>query len=448
MTSDSSEEIRFRTKRFYLAVFRQRYNGKYSRSWYYRQMVAGKTYSFPLGVDKREAAKKAEQVFAFLQDPNNTIQDAIEEFNEKKKLRLDAAKEMADKPSTIDEVLKVYEAERKRWGLSESTVRGNRVKLLTGIRRADAYTRGEPFVSRSGAKIDYSKILSRPVAGVLTAKMAYALQNGLLNEAEDEEELVTATVTANSYLRSIRSIFAEDQFSYYLNLGLNLPDRDEWPFLKVRPLRGGKKRRKLPPIPVVTKILESGSELKKKDLDAYRAYLLALHCSGRRKEVVNAKWEWFRVDAGPIALEIPDTDQTFKVKWGRGRRVLVERWVYDALLETKGDSPYVLDLSDVAREQVTRHNRSCTALDTINAWLRAKGLDENKPFHTLRALWFSAKVKTDGLLAAQQQGGHQDPKTTSDSYADNELPDEQIEFWKPGWSKKLGTPKPTKFVAQ
>jgi len=39
-------------------------------------------------------------------------------------------------------------------------------------------------------------------------------------------------------------------------------------------------------------------------------------------------------------------------------------------------------------------------------------------------------VKLDGLLAASQQGGHEDPKTTSDSYADNEMPDELLAFWR------------------
>jgi len=438
MRGMTSGTTRFRTNRFNLAVFRQRYaGGKYSRSWYYRQMVCGRTYSFPLGVEKKEAGKLAEQIFAYLQNPQHSIEDAIKIFNPRQKEKIESANKKKNKPATIGDVLTVYFANLKRWGVSESSGKTAKSKLLAGLRRAQANLNDETFVSRSGAKIDYSDLLEQPVYQALTANVGYAMQNSYLSEAEDEDDLVTKKITANSVLTGMKAIFAQDQYAYYLNSGLNLPDRSTWSFLNVKPLKGAKKHRKLPARIVISKLLKGYTAIIGSNPEAYKAALLALHCSCRRKEAAASKWEWFQVEDSRVILQIPDTDGKFKVKWGQGRRVIVERWVYDELLSLRDlSSPYIMDIEEGFREGVMTKNQSSDDFDFLNKWLRSKGLEETMPYHSLRALWFSAKVRLDGLLAAQQQGGHKDPKTTSDSYADNEMPDELLHYWRPDWNLK------------
>ena len=108
------------------------------------------------------------------------------------------------------------------------------------------------------------------------------------------------------------------------------------------------------------------------------------------------------------------TGGTFRPKAGHGRKVAVEGWVYDELAA----------LGPV---------QDASSLEKLKNWVAAiipEGKKVNKSVHELRKLFISYKAKVEGLLAAQQQAGHRDPKTTTTHYADNLLSERLLVWWK------------------
>jgi integrase len=435
-------EIRHKTSKWGVAIYRQAYKYKgevqHSRTYYYRPSVAGEAHAFALGADKAKAAKLAERIYLFLQDQCNTLEGAIELFSPRKAARAAAAKLVKVTPATIGDVLAIYRKEFKRW-VSAGSANSNEKKLFLAIRRAEAEHKGDEFVSQSGKRnFDFSPWEKLRVSS-LSANTLEDMQSSFLNGTDDLEEELTAKINANSTMAMARSVFAPKPYKFYKSRGLVLPDRDAWSFLKVEPFPRAEKFRQLSPANIIKRVFEQSAALKKSDPDVYRALLMCLHFSCRISEAGNAKWAWFRVTE-PIAFEIPSVDGDFVPKWGKGRRILIQRWVYDELLAMRtSESPYVLQGDE--RERLTIKGTSGAIFRRLITWLQKNGVSERQPCHTMRAWWFSSKVPLDGLLAAQQQGGHRKPETTSKSYADSEMPDELLELWKPGWDEQEKTGK-------
>ena len=112
------------------------------------------------------------------------------------------------------------------------------------------------------------------------------------------------------------------------------------------------------------------------------------------------------------------------------REVVVSEFAYRELWKQRSGSDFVLDGD--AEERLDHYHKAGMAFQRLSQWLRVKGLNVTHPAHGLRTFWFSSKVKIDGLLAAQQQGGHFDANTTSRHYADSQMPDSLKTFWEEG----------------
>jgi hypothetical protein len=432
-----AEDTRLRTAKWHLAIYRQAYRAKgelkYTRTWYYSQQIAGRRIAFPLGVDPKVAKKRAEEIYIFLQDPANSVEDATERFNPRQQERAQARKDKEDgmRVATIGDIVNLYLENYRTWELRAGTAKSNVTKLYGMLRRADAKLKGEEFQSLSGAKIDYSWIHKMPVEKLKLAHVT-AMQGSFLDEADDLEDELRCKRNANSYYAGARSIFAKEPYKFYQENSLIMPDREAWTFLKGRQFKKVKSRKVMTDPKLVERILKASKTLKEEDPDGYRAFVLAVHGSLRAKESGHAKWSWFRVEPDKVALEMPDADGVFRPKGNKGRRVIFERWVYDELHKMrKSEGDYIIENGFNFDPNVV--NLQNPAVIGLNKWLREQGITERLPYHNLRSWWFCAKVRLDGLLAAQQQGGHEDPKTTSDSYADNEMPDYLLHDWRPEW---------------
>jgi len=433
------KETRMRTKKWGLAVYQQayQYRGelKYSKTWYYTQQVSGKRVAFPLGMIATSACKLAESIYLFLAEPSNTVEEAVAKFNPRKAERVQHSTDCKATPATIGNVIAMYLQGFKGWDITKRSSVDNVCKLRLLLRRAEAESKGEQFVSMQGASIDYSRFDKLPVAS-LTLKSVKDMQASFLAEAEDVEEELRAKRNANSVYQGARSVFAEQPMEHYEAQGLQMPDRATWQFLSGRLYKKTNRRKVMSEKSVVEKTFEALPELKVSDPNAYRAFMVAAHCSLRRNEMGYLKWSWFRVQDDRIALEIPDADGDFRPKGQKGRRIIVENWVYRDLLAMRSSKDdYLVEGDEVERLSINRKPPAVVA--RLTPWLKAQGVTERLPYHNLRSWWFSAKVKLDGLLAASQQGGHEDPKTTSDSYADNEMPDELLAFWRTNGKDQL-----------
>ena len=425
-----SNAINLKTKRFNLTIFRQRYRArdgsvKHTRGYYYCPMVAKQRYAFPLGPNPKAAATRAEEIWYYLQDRCHILQDAIALFNPRKA-------SMPGKCSTLEQVIHAYERSRRRFNISEATVKTAWSSLMLVLRRADAYRRGEAFVSRSGSpKVDYSRYLEMRI-NELSAQTLYDFQDSFLSEIDEDDlqRLQRRRNTANSLIGSARSYFSRSHMDYYrqAGVGLRVPEPESWDFLKVKPLVVRHRRYRLPPYRLMKRILEGLPDLKMNDLNAWRAAWLILHAGLRRKEAGFCRWGWWNV--GDVVELRLHADGRFMPKAGHEREVVVSDFAYQELWATRTGSDCVLDGD--AEERLDHHHKAGLVFQRLTRWLRGNGLNVTHPVHELRSFWFSSKVKIDGLLAAQQQGGHFDANTTSRHYADSQMPDSLKSFWEEG----------------
>lgn len=409
---------RIRTKKLRITIHRTQYvdrHGRvqYSRGWYYRRMVLRKTGSFPLGVRQRSAEKLAEEIESFLSIPSNTLEMAQERYNPR-------AIKRAEHIATVGECLEAYRGAlgiigRKGNAVSAKSFDSYRSFLLIALRKVSAYRKGKPFESFMGQRnVDYSPWLKSSTS-YLTAKWVMDLKLACLppppegEEEPDEEEVLTAKITADTTLRSARAFFSERALQYYTELGLRVADLSG--FLR-EPDFGAKRYFQILPPDVIVPIMLRSLELRMADQDAYRAFLLCMHCGLRKGEALAFRPSWIRQDDRPTLYVT--IRGTFSPKHGHGRKVTLEPWVADVLSS----------MGPVA---------SATALDRLSGWIKELIPADHrisKPLHELRKCWTSAKAKSGGLLAAQQQAGHRDPKTTTTSYADNQMADWLMPLWR------------------
>lgn len=408
-------ETHFKTRKFGIRVFKQSFltaKGvkQFTRGWYFSRMVNGKSTRFPLGYDRKNAEKLAEEIAGFLSIPTNTIDMAETRYNPRKGDRHTTC-------ATFSDILESYEGAlaiigRKGNPVSESSFRGYKSSLATMLRRVEAYRNGTDFISFTGrSNIDFSKWFNQPI-DILTTRFAMDFKMASIPKDDgdvDEDEMLSAKISANTVLRCARALFSKQAMRYYREIELKLPDISGF---MSEPEFTAKKYFQMLPMDVVVNVMRESIALRISDIDAYRAFLLTMHCGLRRAEALAYKPTWLR-DGDRDVIEVA-VDGRFKPKHGKGRKVFIEHWVADLLRE----------LGPVQQS---------ASMSRLNAWATRLIPDEdkvNKPIHELRKLWISCKAKTEGIHSASSQAGHTDVRTTTTFYADNSMPDRLLPLWK------------------
>jgi len=157
--------------------------------------------------------------------------------------------------------------------------------------------------------------------------------------------------------------------------------------------------------------------------EACTILLLELGVGLRREESDKAQWDWFFSDAsGRRFVEVKETP--YFVPKSKHRRIIpVEASLWDVLhAARRGDSPFVVPGNipkpysprEGAKNIVYRCDRHHRALA---AWLRSKGVNDDKPCHTLRKEFGSYVASSFGLFAAQRLLGHSSSVVTEAVYA-------------------------------
>ena len=157
--------------------------------------------------------------------------------------------------------------------------------------------------------------------------------------------------------------------------------------------------------------------------EAFMLLLLELGLGLRRKEADSSQWDWFFSDAkGRHYIEIRKTP--FFTPKGKRRRIIpVEPLLWDSTHEWLQEGDQFIVPGNVPRiykpeeEPVNvpyrceRHHR------TLVAWLRMKGINDDKPCHLLRKEFGSYVATSFGLFAAQRLLGHSSSTVTEAFYA-------------------------------
>ncbi len=417
MPNDERDEHRFITRKLGLTVYRQRFTTedgehKFARPWHWRKMVNGRRVVFDLGMNKRDAEKLAEEIAHFLALHTNTLDMAIAKYDPRRVTKETDYATFAQLLETYSGALGVIG--RKGKAVSASTFKGYKSFLATFLRKVEAYREGKEFESFFGQRhIDYSPWFNQSV-DILSAKFITDFKLASLppppegEEEPDEEEALTAKISADTAIRSVRALFSKQAMRYYAQVGLRLPDLSG--FLS-EPDFGARKYFQLLPPKVIVRVARASLALRSQDTQAYIGYLLTMHCGLRRGEAAAFRTSWLREEDRPMLYVT--VKGKFSPKHGHGRKVVLERWVFDTISELG-------------------HVTEPAALDRLNEWAKAQIGEEHavgKAIHELRKCWVSFKAKNEGLLAAQQQAGHRDAKTTTTHYADNLMPDRLTVLW-------------------
>lgn len=428
--NDAGEVVRARTNKMGVSINRQRSGTaakgfSWSKAWYFPKMVNGTLERFPLGPDLAEAVKLADEIAAFLSVPSHSLADAKKKYNPRALAR-------QSEFSTIGELFEYHTDRLRVLEIDARTGRRYQVCLLNILRQVEADRKGTALVKLTARgkdkDVEWNRWMAKPLT-VLNAKLLEDYQRLMVasagdDEKADEEAIITAKVTCDSNIRNARSIFSREAMLLYSGSDLSLPDMKK--FMGVT-LFNAKKYFELLPGRVIRQLFADSLELKQTDLNAYRAFLAATQCGLRRFEVAALQMDWFEVEDAPV-LKLREQG-TFVPKLGHGRTVVIAPWAYEEMKSVAASPTDYLD--------GTPTERTVDTFERLIDWLQKRGVTATKPMHELRKLWFSHKVKTEGVIAAQQQGGHTDPKTTSDFYTDCLLPENLLPFWQTSTAEAL-----------
>lgn len=157
--------------------------------------------------------------------------------------------------------------------------------------------------------------------------------------------------------------------------------------------------------------------------ESFVVLLLELGVGLRRDEADWAQWDWFFRDAkGRRYIEVKNTAY-FTPKGKRRRVIPVEPALWDAIHEwyqegdifvVPGNPPKIYTPETEPKNihyRCERHHR------VLVAWLRMKGIKDDKPCHMLRKEFGSYVATSFGLFAAQRLLGHSSAAVTEGFYA-------------------------------
>ena len=227
------------------------------------------------------------------------------------------------------------------------------------------------------------------------------------------------TVTVNSYLRQARALFSKRNVLDKLR-SIHLPDVLPFDGVALEPRTDQKfYGNGCEPLMLMRAAMnELGGDDHR---EALKAFLLAITLGLRRREIDMLEWQsfdfttatlriiptkWYALKTNESAAELPIEPEILELFRG---------WRAGATSE------FVIE-SDRAPKSVNyQHYRCEETFKALLAWLRGKGVQGNKPIHSLRKLYGSALSDMHGLHAASSGLRHADIRTTSAFYADRRV---------------------------
>jgi len=172
-------------------------------------------------------------------------------------------------------------------------------------------------------------------------------------------------------------------------------------------------------------IADARMELREKDEEAYKIFLLGLFAGMRKAEIDAAEWGMLNFQTNILRLE--ETEYLHLKTRDSAADIAVDPEVMAELKslmpaptsEPKPWSRFILTSSHAPKPNSLRAFYRCEeTFDRLNAWLRSKGIKANKPLHELRKEVGAIIATEQGIYAASKFLRHSDITTTARHYAD------------------------------
>jgi integrase len=387
------------------AVFRQRYtrNGvaHHVSEWAIKIQHMGHRETFPLGTaNKTAAAAKAKDIYLSLQ--TGGWEATLAKF----KPKANAQQQVA---GTVGEFLDQVIASA-----------GGRSKTIEGYCRAFRTIVATIFkIDGGSAKFDYrpgggrekwiGKIHAVSLSDVTPDKVQKWKVAFLQRAGTDPLKRGAARISANSLMRQAKSLFTADRVKF---IRLNIQGT---PFDGVR-FEPRQSMRYRSSIDVEQVIAAAQEDLPQEQL---KIFLLAVMAGLRRNEIDKLEWPSFRWAQNVIRIEATPYLQP-KTEDSVGD-VAVDPELMQIFrgFEARAKGSFVVE-SDVApRMHATYSHYRCERNFTaLTAWLRAHGVTDSRPLHSLRKEYGSQVCARHGIYAASQALRHADIAITSAHYLD------------------------------
>ena len=221
----------------------------------------------------------------------------------------------------------------------------------------------------------------------------------------------SAKRTVSSYIRCARSLFSP-KITKFLKVRLPKP----LPFDGVESERAGCMKYNSTIRPELL-VASARCELRADHADSYKAFVLGLFCGLRRSEIDSLEWSAFDWHHGTVTIA---NTAVLSVKTDGSEGVVeVDAEVLDELRQFMAGSlsSFVLESHLPARPGLDRQYYRCDHhFQHLTDWLRSKGIEGNKPLHTLRKEFGSLINQRHGLFAASQALRHADISTSARHY--------------------------------
>lgn len=367
----------------------------YGKDWTRRKVVGGKAHYFNLGPDRAIAARRADDLEAYLRMPGSTIEEARLKFDTKS-----ANREERIEYASIGDMLALHREIEPLLDIKHRTARNYRGALVTLVRWGMAKRTKQAPGRHAGGKNE-SAPENKFSLDVLTAGFVDDFKAALVTLADgDIAGEQSKKRSANTILRNAKALFTDECMEHYRRR-LALPDLTGFLGTKSFKRVDRAKRYTVPEAAVVMAVFRLLDSLPRAS-DERIMLLLALHAGCRRTEAANACVDW--VNGGGLHIQ---AGADFATKNLRERIVPVHGWVLDELRQGGG---LLLSGNQTYREKELP-NAICKRL-------RATGLGRRQPLHELRKLFGSYLATSRNLFVAQKALGHDTPQVTSDTYTD------------------------------
>jgi integrase len=233
---------------------------------------------------------------------------------------------------------------------------------------------------------------------------------------KDELKRRGRTVTCNSMLKQSRSLFSRRNVLSKLNVALP----------SVLPFDGVSVEKRTD-----TKFYGCGVDPRELMRDAaaeladlpeeFKAFLLSLALGLRRREADMLEWSSFDFVAGTLWIQ---PTKWYELKTAESAAVLPVEPEIMALFRgwrAKATSEFVIESKRLPKSVSYQWYRCKETFESLLTWLRAKGVQGHKPFHTLRKLFGSAVAEAHGIYVASASLRHADISSTTQFYSDRRI---------------------------
>lgn len=309
---------------------------------------------------------------------------------------------------------------KARSHLKPMTVRRYAVKLrkmVADLAKLEAGVKGKAKMAKydyvnGGRKAWLAKVDSQSL-NFLTPETINTWRNAYVAKAgTNPVERKSAERSAASYMRCVRALFTAEVVGV---LKVKLPI---YPFSGVKLKDPGAQRYHSEINPELLLACAERELRDKNKPQQYLALMLCLWAGLRRREADLLLWDQVDLKQGQINVR---RTEYFEPKTEESQRTIdLANEAVTVLKSLKQGSTgeFVMEGSDPQPAATYDYYRCDGTWRDLNAWLRLKGVRQQKAIHSLRKESGSLIASSHGIEAARQHLGHRDIRTTSSHYVD------------------------------